>query len=192
MICLETNWCFCASAVGGSASIWLKLGRLPAHGLAPRCLLVWLKGWRRTSSKVSCTLIRKCQSIKCATLVFLLLYAFSIWHFRLALETIDKWTDNLDITDYASLVIHPIVRTLDQSAPLRNTAMDTLCALVVQLGRKYHFFIPAVDKILRKHNIKHQRYDILICRIIKVRNWNNKKTRNRDTPMLERKESKCV
>ena len=78
-------------------------------------------------------------------------------------------TDSLDLTDYASRIIHPVVRTLDQCPELRISAMDTLSALVVQLGRKYHIFIPMVDKVLKRHNIKHQRYDILMCRIIKVR-----------------------
>ena len=86
------------------------------------------------------------------------------------METIDRMTDSLDLTDYASRIIHPIVRTLDQCPDLRTSAMDTLSALVVQLGRKYHIFIPMVDKVLKRHNIKHQRYDILMCRIIKVRN----------------------
>ena len=84
------------------------------------------------------------------------------------METIDRMTDSLDLTDYASRIIHPVVRTLDQCPELRTSAMDTLSALVVQLGRKYHIFIPMVDKVLKRHNIKHQRYDILMCRIIKV------------------------
>ncbi len=77
-------------------------------------------------------------------------------------------TDSLDLTDYASCLIHPIMRNLDQCPELRTTAMDTLSALVTQLGKKYHVFIPMVDKVLKRHNIKHQRYDILMCRIIKV------------------------
>lgn len=55
---------------------------------------------------------------------------------RAALETVDRLTESLDFTDYASRIIHPIVRTLDQSPELRSTAMDTLSSLVFQLGKK--------------------------------------------------------
>ncbi|KAK2504284.1 hypothetical protein MC885_005935, partial [Smutsia gigantea] len=86
---------------------------------------------------------------------------------KAALETVDRLTESLDFTDYASRIIHPIVRTLDQSPELRPTAMDTLSSLVFQLGKKYQIFIPMVNKVLVRHRINHQRYDVLICRIVK-------------------------
>lgn len=55
---------------------------------------------------------------------------------RVALETLDRLTESLDFTDYASRIIHPIVRTLDVTPELRNTSMDTLSSLVFQLGKK--------------------------------------------------------
>lgn len=55
---------------------------------------------------------------------------------RVALETLDRLTESLDFTDYASRIIHPIVRTLDGTPELRSTAMDTLSSLVFQLGKK--------------------------------------------------------
>ncbi|KAJ9575042.1 hypothetical protein L9F63_007777, partial [Diploptera punctata] len=67
---------------------------------------------------------------------------------RAALDTVDHLADSLDFTDFASRIIHPLVRTLDTSQELRPVAMDTLCALVAQLGRKYHIFIPLVHKIV--------------------------------------------
>ena len=39
--------------------------------------------------------------------------------------------------------------------------MDTLSALVIQLGKKYTIFIPMVHKVLIKQKINNQRYDIL-------------------------------
>ncbi|EMP41525.1 Serine/threonine-protein kinase mTOR [Chelonia mydas] len=86
---------------------------------------------------------------------------------KAALETVDRLTESLDFTDYASRIIHPIVRTLDLSPELRPTAMDTLSSLVFQLGKKYQIFIPMVNKVLVRHRINHQRYDVLICRIVK-------------------------
>lgn len=55
---------------------------------------------------------------------------------RVALETLDRLTESLDFTDYASRIIHPIVRTMDGTPELRSTAMDTLSSLVFQLGKK--------------------------------------------------------
>ncbi|RXN12610.1 serine threonine- kinase mTOR [Labeo rohita] len=86
---------------------------------------------------------------------------------KVALETLDRLTESLDFTDYASRIIHPIVRTLDVTPELRNTSMDTLSSLVFQLGKKYQIFIPMVNKVMLKHRINHQRYDVLICRIVK-------------------------
>lgn len=86
---------------------------------------------------------------------------------KAALETVDRLTESLDFTDYASRIIHPIVRTLDSSPDLRTAAMDTLSSLVFQLGKKYQIFIPMVNKVLMKHRILHQRYEVLTCRILK-------------------------
>lgn len=36
---------------------------------------------------------------------------------------------------------------------------------------QYQIFIPMVNKVMLKHRINHQRYDMLICRIVKVRNF---------------------
>ncbi|CAM4714382.1 unnamed protein product [Leuciscus chuanchicus] len=86
---------------------------------------------------------------------------------KVALETLDRLTESLDFTDYASRIIHPIVRALDVTPELRSTSMDTLSSLVFQLGKKYQIFIPMVNKVMLKHRINHQRYDVLICRIVK-------------------------
>lgn len=40
---------------------------------------------------------------------------------------------------------------------------------------QYQIFIPMVNKVMLKHRINHQRYDILICRIVKV--WLASKSR---------------
>ncbi len=61
---------------------------------------------------------------------------------RVALETLDRLTESLDFTDYASRIIHPIVRTLDSTPELRSTSMDTLSSLVFQLGKKVAIAVP--------------------------------------------------
>ena len=42
--------------------------------------------------------------------------------------------------------------------------VSDLFALLLQ----YQIFIPMVNKVLVRHRINHQRYDVLICRIVKV------------------------
>lgn len=66
---------------------------------------------------------------------FVLSGFYCLWR-RVALETLDRLTESLDFTDYASRIIHPIVRTLDSTPELRSTSMDTLSSLVFQLGKK--------------------------------------------------------
>ncbi|XP_059477089.1 serine/threonine-protein kinase mTOR [Neocloeon triangulifer] len=85
---------------------------------------------------------------------------------KTALETVDVLSDSLNFSDLASRIIHPLVRVLDNYPELRPYAMETLCALVTQLGKKYTIFIPLVHRTLAKHKIAHQKYEVLACRVI--------------------------
>jgi len=40
--------------------------------------------------------------------------------------------------------------------------MDTLSTLVIQFGPKFQVFIPMIQRVLKKHSIKHSHYDTLI------------------------------
>lgn len=83
-----------------------------------------------------------------------------------ALETIKRLSEVLDFSEFASRIIHPLVRCLDSTPDLRTTAMDTLSALVYQLGKKYVIFVPMVHKVILKQKISHQGYDLLCARIM--------------------------
>ena len=83
-----------------------------------------------------------------------------------ALECVDHLSEHLDFSEYASRIIHPLVRCLDTTPELRTPAMDTLSALVIQLGKKYTIFIPMVHKVLIKQKINNQRYEILSARVL--------------------------
>ena len=87
---------------------------------------------------------------------------------RTALETVDLISDSLDLSDFASRIVQPLIRCLENSADLRPTAMETLAALVSQLGQKYHIFIPMTQKVVQRHRIQHPRYDVLVARILNV------------------------
>ncbi|KAL1494336.1 hypothetical protein ABEB36_009951 [Hypothenemus hampei] len=84
---------------------------------------------------------------------------------RQALETIDQLAELIDLSNYTSRITHPLVRTIDKNSDLRETAMDTLCSLVAQLGRKFCIFVPMVQKVVSKHKIVNRRWDALVSNI---------------------------
>ena len=68
---------------------------------------------------------------------------------KLAIETIGKLSKQVNISDYASKIIHPLARVLATGDPsLRQAAFDTLSALIFQLGRDYIHYIPMINKVL--------------------------------------------
>ncbi|PVD35573.1 hypothetical protein C0Q70_02536 [Pomacea canaliculata] len=85
---------------------------------------------------------------------------------KLAIETIERLTESLDLTEYSSMIIHPLVRVLDTSHSLQIACMDALTALAGQLGNKYNIFIPMVHKITVRHRIHHQRYQIQMTKLL--------------------------
>lgn len=67
--------------------------------------------------------------------------------FRTAVETLGKLCECLDLREYAARMIHPLMRILDTAPELHTAAMDTLTAIVTQMGRDYLIFVPAVYKV---------------------------------------------
>lgn len=67
---------------------------------------------------------------------------------RAALETLGNLCNSVDLREYAACIIHPLIRVLDTSPELRLSAMNTLTAIVTQMGKKFTIFIPAVNKVL--------------------------------------------
>ncbi|KAK3991574.1 target of rapamycin [Cladorrhinum sp. PSN332] len=79
---------------------------------------------------------------------------------KLAIETIGKLSGMVNLNDYASKIIHPLTRALSSHEPsLRVAALDTLCALMLQLGRDYLHFEHTVDKAISMYGIQHSNYD---------------------------------
>ncbi|KAK3942599.1 phosphatidylinositol 3-kinase tor2 [Diplogelasinospora grovesii] len=77
-----------------------------------------------------------------------------------AIETIGKLSSMVNLNDYAAKIIHPLTRVLASGEPsLRVAALDTLCALMLQLGRDYLHFEHTVDKAIAMYAIQHSNYD---------------------------------
>lgn len=92
---------------------------------------------------------------------------FSVDELRLgALSAIGQLCRKVDFSDHASQIIHPLARTLESTPSARIEAMDTLSALVAQLGPDYAIFIPMIDKILVAHKISHPLYESLVTKVL--------------------------
>ncbi|KAF4122215.1 serine/threonine-protein kinase mTOR [Geosmithia morbida] len=87
---------------------------------------------------------------------------------RSAIDAIGKISRQVNLNDFAAKIIHPLTRVLDVGdASLRLAALDTLCALIQQLGRDYLHFMGTVNKVLSQHQIQHQNYDLLVTKLQK-------------------------
>ncbi len=87
---------------------------------------------------------------------------------RQAIETIGKISRQVNLNDFASKIIHPLSRVLqgtDQS--LKTAALDTLCALIFQLGRDYLHFTGTIKKVITAHQITHLNYELLTSKLQK-------------------------
>jgi FKBP12-rapamycin complex-associated protein len=85
-----------------------------------------------------------------------------------AIDTIGKISRQVNLNDYASKIIHPLARVLGGNDPsLRIAALDTLCALIFQLGKDYLHFVGTINKVLAAHQIQHQNYELLVTKLQK-------------------------
>ncbi|KAI0792169.1 FAT-domain-containing protein [Abortiporus biennis] len=85
-----------------------------------------------------------------------------------AIQIIDGLSRRVNFSDYASRIVHPLVRVLQASGnnELKMTVMDTLCALVIQLGSDFAIFVPTINKCLLRNRITHPKYENLISKLL--------------------------
>lgn len=77
-----------------------------------------------------------------------------------AIETIGKLSSMVNLNDYASKIIHSLTRVFASQEPsLRVAALDTLCALMLQLGRDYLHFEYTVGKAITAYGVQHSNYE---------------------------------
>ncbi|TGZ84962.1 FAT-domain-containing protein [Ascodesmis nigricans] len=87
---------------------------------------------------------------------------------KAGMEAIARLSRKVNISDHASRIIHPLSRLLLVSDPvLRTAALDTLCALIFQLGNDYAHFIPMINKIMQSQKITHTNYELLVSKLLK-------------------------
>ena len=85
-----------------------------------------------------------------------------------AMDTLAKLARNVNISEFATRIIHPLCRILAGSDTLlRQAALETLCALISQLGPDYLPFIPTVNKILVANRVPHHNYSTIVAKLEK-------------------------
>ncbi|KAK4993720.1 phosphatidylinositol kinase-related protein kinase tor1 [Elasticomyces elasticus] len=83
-----------------------------------------------------------------------------------AIETIGKLSRQVNISEFASRIIHPLSRVLaGKDSSLRQAALETLCALIFQLGPDYLHFVPTINKILVTHRVPHTNYALIVSKL---------------------------
>jgi len=66
----------------------------------------------------------------------------------ISIQTIAHLSLRVNFSDHASRIVHHLIRVLEgNSNELRQAVMDTLCALVVQLGSDFAIFVPTINKV---------------------------------------------
>jgi FKBP12-rapamycin complex-associated protein len=66
---------------------------------------------------------------------------------KAAVTTIGGLAKRVNLSEYASRIVHPLVRALPSgSNEFKTAVMDTMCTLVFQLGSDFAIFVPMVKK----------------------------------------------
>ncbi|KAL9635499.1 MAG: hypothetical protein Q9164_003418, partial [Protoblastenia rupestris] len=87
---------------------------------------------------------------------------------KMAIETIGKICRQVNVTDYASMIVHSFVDLFRGKEPaLKSTALDCLCSYIPQLGQDYLLFNKTVDKVLTANHIPHHNYEVLVHKLQK-------------------------
>ena len=87
---------------------------------------------------------------------------------KAAIDTIGKISRLVNISDYASLIIHNLTDVFSgREQVLKQAALDCICAYVFQLNRDYLLYVNTVKKILVANHVTHHNYDVLISKLQK-------------------------
>ncbi|KAK2737357.1 phosphatidylinositol kinase- protein kinase tor1 [Myotisia sp. PD_48] len=87
---------------------------------------------------------------------------------KTAIETLAKLSRQVNISDFSSLMIHPLSRIIGGSdRTLRQTALDCICTLIFQLNQDFNNYIPLINKVLKSNQIHHHNYQTLVSKLQK-------------------------
>ena len=90
---------------------------------------------------------------------------------RAAIDTLGKLSRTVNVTDFASLMIHPLTKILSSpekgvtnssERSLKSAALDCVCALIYHLGQDFVHYLPLVERSAKAGQINSERFQKLI------------------------------
>jgi serine/threonine-protein kinase mTOR len=90
---------------------------------------------------------------------------------RAAIDTLGKLSRTVNVTDFASLMIHPLSKILSSSEKvvtnssertLKSAALDCVCALIYHLGQDFVHYLPLVERATKAGQINSERFQKLV------------------------------
>ena len=90
---------------------------------------------------------------------------------RSSIDTLAKLSRMVNITDFASLMVHPLAKILGSSEKvvansaersLKAAALDCICTLIYVLGQDFMHYLPLVEKATKAGQISSDRYQKLL------------------------------
>lgn len=88
-----------------------------------------------------------------------------------AIDTLAKLSRVVNLTDFASLMLHPLAKILSSSEKvvtnsaersLKATALDCVCALIYHLGHDFMHYLPLIERATKAGQINSERYQKLV------------------------------
>jgi len=85
---------------------------------------------------------------------------------RAALRSMRRLLPRMQLSAYASAVLHPLLRVVDgPHDELRRDAMDAICAVAVAFGPDFGIFVPALRKAAARHRLQHEWFERLTRKV---------------------------
>ncbi|KAG0095495.1 phosphatidylinositol kinase- protein kinase tor1 [Podila epicladia] len=86
---------------------------------------------------------------------------------RAAISTIGALSRRVNLSDYASRIILPLVRILSlPGTDIRPATMDVLSLMALQLGQDFTNFVPLISKVVIKEKIHHANYNLVVTKLL--------------------------
>lgn len=85
-----------------------------------------------------------------------------------AIETLGKLSREVNVSDFASLMIHSLSRVIaSNDRILQKAAMDCICALIFQLGQDFNHYIQLINKVMKLHQVTNSSYESYVVKLQK-------------------------
>ncbi|KAL9624360.1 MAG: hypothetical protein Q9160_001322 [Pyrenula sp. 1 TL-2023] len=89
---------------------------------------------------------------------------------KTAIDTLGKLSRQVNVSDYSSLMIHPLAKVIRDSSDttgLNQTALDCVCVLIFQLGHDFMYYVPLMTKSAQLGKVSSHTFDLLIGKLQK-------------------------